>query len=163
MNNPVEIEDYQALLEETKRICRNDGDADGREDKPYNKEWAKGCDEAFGDYREAYEFGCQTLYTESECALRIEGEDNYCPWHPDIAACVEFLHNATNKGQGQASTDATCAQSFVTCLQESNPEKYCLNTNNTVFCKTIGDLWCRWFSRAWVSILQTKLIKNLFF
>ena len=48
-------------------------------------------------YREGYEFGCQTLYTESECALRMEGEDYYCPNHPDIVACTEFLHNATNK------------------------------------------------------------------
>ena len=77
---------------------------------------------------------------ESECALRIEGEKIYCPNHPDIVACVDFLHNATNKGQGQASTDTTCAQSFVTCLHESNPEKYCLNSNDPAFCKTIGDL-----------------------
>jgi len=29
---------------------------------------------------------------------------------------------------------------WVICPQESNPEGYCLKTNNTEFCKTIGDL-----------------------
>ena len=28
----------------------------------------------------------------------------------------------------------------IICPQESNPEGYCLITNNTTFCKTIGDL-----------------------
>jgi hypothetical protein len=28
----------------------------------------------------------------------------------------------------------------VVCPQESNPEGYCLNHNDTAFCKTVGDL-----------------------
>jgi hypothetical protein len=27
-----------------------------------------------------------------------------------------------------------------TCFKEQNPEKYCLNHNDPVFCKTIGDI-----------------------
>ena len=46
---------------------------------------------------ERVEFGCLTLNTESECVLRIEDEKNYCPSHPDVAACLGFLHNATTK------------------------------------------------------------------
>ena len=69
-----------------------------------------------------------------------EDKQNYCPNHPDVGGCVDFLHNATNKVQGQTSTDTVCAYVNVTCQHESNPEKYCLNYNDPGFCKTIGDL-----------------------
>ena len=29
----------------------------------------------------------------------------------------------------------------IICPQESNPEVYCLNTNDPFFCKTIGDIY----------------------
>jgi hypothetical protein len=141
MNNPVEIEDYEALLEENRTNCYFDGQDNGTEDKPFDKERASGCNDAGGgNYKGGYEFGCQRINTASECGLRIEGEKNYCPSHPDIVACVDFLHNATNKAQGEALKDTVCFQTFVTCLHESNPEKYCLNTNDTVFCNTVGDI-----------------------
>ena len=73
----------------------------------------------------------------------IKGEEGYCPWHPDIAACVEFLDNATNKIP--ESPCGGCAgmgdpRPNIICPQENNPEGYCLRMNNTAFCKTIGDL-----------------------
>jgi hypothetical protein len=83
------------------------------------------------------------LDAESECALRMEEAKNYCPNHPDIVACVDFLHNATNKET--ENPKSSCAgmgdppQEF-TCPQEDNPERYCLTTNNPIFCRTIGDL-----------------------
>lgn len=140
MNNPVYIEGHEALQQENKSDCYYDGYEDGKADNPFNKDRASGCSEYGGRYRDGYQFGCQIDSTESSCELLIEGHERYCPNHPDITACVEFLYNATNKGQGQASTDVVCAQPFVTCLHESNPEKYCMNTNDPVFCKTIGDL-----------------------
>ena len=72
--------------------------------------------------------------------ILMDGEENYCPDHPDIAGCVDFLHNATNKGQSEALTDPSCARLFVSCVHEINPERYCLNTNDPAFCRTIGDL-----------------------
>ena len=79
--------------------------------------------------------------TDNECELLIRGPEGYCPFHPDIAGCVNFLHNATNKRT--ESPYGACAgmgdpRPYVTCPQESNPEGYCLMTNNTAFCKT-GD------------------------
>lgn len=73
----------------------------------------------------------------------MEGEQRYCPEHPDIVACVPFLQNATNKHE--ENPDSVCAgmgdpRSNIVCFQEQNPEKYCLNHNNTVFCRTIGDI-----------------------
>lgn len=143
INNPVEIEDYEALKAENDRTCYDAGQEDGKADNPFNNDRDSGCSEFTsigGSYKGGYQFGCETHTTQASCELLISGEKNYCPNHPDIVACVDFLHNATNKGQGQASIDATCAQSFVTCLHESNPERYCMNTNDPAFCKTIGDI-----------------------
>jgi hypothetical protein len=81
--------------------------------------------------------------TDNSCELVIRGEKSFCPSHPDIVACVDFLNNATNKQT--ESPLSVCAgmgdpRTWVICPQESNPEGYCIMTNNTVFCKTIGDL-----------------------
>ena len=73
----------------------------------------------------------------------MRGEKAYCPDHPDIVACVDFLHNATNKWtENPMSVCATMGdpRPNIICPQEINPEKYCLMTNNTAFCNTIGDI-----------------------
>jgi hypothetical protein len=36
--------------------------------------------------------------------------------------------------------ETTCALINVICGHENNPEKYCMNTNDPVFCKGVGDL-----------------------
>ena len=143
-NNPVDIENLEALQDENKQACRADGENDGKRDKPYDKDRAKGCSEYGGMYRDGYQFACQTDTTESSCDLLIEGEEGYCPWHPDIVGCIEFLHNDSNK-LPEPVTLGACGvfgdpRPFVTCPQESNPEGYCLRVNHTAFCKTIGDL-----------------------
>ena len=140
-NNPVDIEDYESLQQENTQACLNDGRNDGA-DKPYDKDRAKGCSEYGGQYREGYKSACQDDNTESTCELLILGEEGYCPRHPDIVACVEYLHNATNKGPAETGICAGIGdpRPYVTCAKESSPERYCLNTNDTAFCKTIGDI-----------------------
>jgi hypothetical protein len=100
INNPVVIDDYESLGIENDSNCYNDGREDGEADRPFNKDRDSACDE-FGDrYGDAYRIACESYesnYTASECTLKIEGEKRYCPKNPDIVACVDFLHNATNK------------------------------------------------------------------
>jgi hypothetical protein len=145
INNPVEIEDYEALKTENDRTCYDAGIEDGEADKPYNKDRASGCDEfgGIGDgYRGGYQLGCETHTAESTCELRYEYKNNYCPNHPDVVGCVDFLHNATNKiptYQSEFESDY-CALPNVVCVSESNPEKYCLQYDDPAFCKTIGDI-----------------------
>jgi hypothetical protein len=146
INNPVEIEDFEALKQENDRTCYDAGKEYGEADRPYNRDRASGCQEfeGIGDgYEGGYQFGCETHTTQASCELLISGEKNYCPNHPDIVACVEFLHNATNKQiENPLSTCAGMGdpRPNIICPQESNPEKYCLTTDNPIFCKTIGDL-----------------------
>jgi hypothetical protein len=146
MNNPVEIEDFEALENENDRTCYDAGRDDGEAGEPLNEDRRHGCQEfdgIGGGYRDGYQSGCETHSTEESCELLVSGEENYCPRHPDIVACVDFLQNATNKRT--ESPIGACAgmgdpRPNIICPQESNPERYCLNTNNTAFCKTIGDL-----------------------
>lgn len=105
-NNPVDIEDHEALQDENKQSCRNDGQNDGEADNPYDRDRANGCSEYGGMYRDGYQFACQRDSTESSCELLIRGHQSYCPSHPDIVACVEFLHNATNKKPAESGTCA---------------------------------------------------------
>src|SRR5919106_3067858 len=145
-NNPVEIEDYEELVHENSRACYDDGREDGEANKTYNRDRAGECSEFSRNnlgYRNGYQFGCETHTTENSCKLLIEGEENFCPDHPDIVACVNFLHNATNKipeSPVGACSGMGDPRPNVICLQESNPEKYCLRYDNPVFCNTIGDL-----------------------
>ena len=96
-NNPVNIEDHEALQQENAQNCRNDGKNDAEADIPFNEDRDSGCDEYNPDYEDGYNAGCIIDTTTATCELLIKGEKNYCPSHPDIVACVEFLHNATNK------------------------------------------------------------------
>jgi len=141
MNNPVVIEDHEALEQENKQSCRNDGKNDAEANNPYDKDRANGCSE-YGGYRDGYQFACQRDNTESSCELLISGEKSYCPNHPDITACVEFLHNATNKKPAESGTCAGLGdpRPQFTCYKEQSPEKYCLAHDDPAFCKTIGDL-----------------------
>jgi hypothetical protein len=140
------IEDFEALKSENDRTCYDAGIADGEAGKPFNIDRSSGCGEfggIGGGYKGGYQFGCETHTTENSCELLIEGEENFCPDHPDIVACVDFLHNATNKIP--ESPVGPCSgmgdpRPGIICLQESNPEKYCLRYDNPIFCNTIGDL-----------------------
>jgi hypothetical protein len=60
------------------------------------------------------------LDAESECALRMEEAKNYCPNHPDIVACVDFLHNATNKTQ---KIQSQAVREWATLVQNSHALK----------------------------------------
>ncbi|MGH9987195.1 MAG: hypothetical protein ACRD8W_24880 [Nitrososphaeraceae archaeon] len=143
INNPVEIEDFEALYNENRVTCRSYGYEDGKANKAYDKERASGCGEFggnLGGYKDGYQSGCETHTTESSCELIYEDKQFYCRDNPDVGGCTEFLHNATNKIPGEASALTGCIPVNVTCSHESNPERYCLNYNDTEFCKTIGDI-----------------------
>ena len=114
-------------------------------DKDRDSGWiGGGCSEYSNSYETGFKAGCESVAsTYDSCQILINGYEGYCPDHPESPSCVEFLHNATNKRP--ASTTGACAgmgdpRPNIICPQESNPEKYCLNTNNTLFCKTIGDI-----------------------
>jgi hypothetical protein len=145
MNNPVEIGDYEALEQEIISGCRTDGEQDFKEGNPFHEERSSACGEFGQPYRDGFEYSCQRNYTESHCTLLIEEEEYFCPDHPDIAGCEDFLKNATNKeyvapSESESSYDKCVSSINLTCGQESNPEKYCLKYDDPAFCKTIGDL-----------------------
>ena len=145
INNPVQIQDYEALKGENDRTCYDAGTEDGETGKPFNEERDDGCyefDDIGGGYEGGYQFGCETHTTESSCELVYEDKNNYCPSHPDIVGCVEFLHNDTNKWTENPMS--VCAgmgdpRPNIICPQEINPERYCLMYNNP-YCKIVGDL-----------------------
>ena len=141
-NNPVDIQDYEALVQENTQNCWNDGYEDGKADRPFNKDRSSACSEYGNPYTDAYKSGCMMDSTDNTCELLIQGEKSYCPSHPDIAACVGFLHNATNKRSAETGTCAGMGdpRPQFSCFKEQDPEKYCLNTNDPVFCKAIGDI-----------------------
>jgi hypothetical protein len=145
INNPVEIEDYSKLKDENARTCYDAGQEDGRAGKPFNADRNDGCYEfegINGGYRGGYQRGCETHTTESSCELIYEDKNNYCPDHPYIAGCIDFLHNATNKKTENLYSVCNGAgdprPNFI-CPQEVNPERYCLHYDNP-YCKFIGDL-----------------------
>jgi hypothetical protein len=106
INNPVDLGDHEQLKEENTSGCINDGFEDGKADRPFDKDRSKACSEYGGTYRSNYQTGCEYDNTEESCELTIEGEKNYCPNNPDNVACVEFLHNATNKEKAQTGISA---------------------------------------------------------
>ena len=143
INNPVEIKHFRALKGENDRTCCNAGVEDGRAGLPFNEEREDGCYEfdGAGGYTGGYQWGCEVHDTESTCELKYEEKQYYCPDHPDIAACADFLlHNDTYKQSITNYDIDACADVNVTCYEEINPEKYCLKNDNPVFCNTIGDL-----------------------
>ena len=83
-NNPVDIQDYEALVQENTQNCWNDGYEDGKADRPFNKDKSSACSEYGNPYTDAYESGCMMDSTDNTCELLIQGEKSYCPSHPDI-------------------------------------------------------------------------------
>jgi hypothetical protein len=145
INNPVEIEDYEVLKGQNDRFCYDAGREDGETGKPFNEEKDDGCyefDDISGGYEGGYQSGCETHTTQASCELIYMDKSNYCPNHPDIVGCVDFLHNAINKQK--QNPDSVCAgagdpRPNIICPQETNPERYCLQMDNP-YCKFIGDL-----------------------
>jgi hypothetical protein len=140
-DNPTNLEN-ESLKEENTTGCFNDGLEDGKAHRPFNKDRASACSEYGGQYRIAYQTGCESDSTEESCELIIEGEEWYCPDNPDSTSCVEFLQDASNKRPAESGSCAGMGDPspFVICPQEADPERYCLNTNDPAFCKTIGDI-----------------------
>lgn len=140
-NNPVDLE-HESLKEKNTSSCINDGFEDGKADRPYDRNRSSACSEYGNTYRSNYQIGCESDSTEESCELKIEGEEIYCPNNPDNVACVEFLHNATSKDKAQTGICAGKGdpRTWVICPQEADPERYCLNTNDPVFCKTVGNI-----------------------
>ena len=146
INNPVEIEGFDALASQNSSDCYTAGRDDSEANKPFNEERENGCyefDDIGGGYEGGYQFGCETHTAESSCELRYEDKRNYCPDHHDVVGCTQFLHNATNKILENATVSSTlefCSSPGTICVQESNPEKYCLKYDDP-YCKTVvGDL-----------------------
>jgi len=111
INNPVEIEDYKTLKGENNYACYHAGREDGEAGKPFNEERDDGCyefDDNSGGYEGGYQGGCETHTVESTCELLYEEKQYYCPNHPDVGGCVDFLHNATNK-RTESTTYDICA------------------------------------------------------
>jgi hypothetical protein len=130
------------LQKENRSNCFYDGYEDGKADRPFNKDRDSACSEYSSSYNSGFSTGCESHNTEESCELLIQGEESYCPNNPDSISCVEFLHNATNKGKAETGICAGMGdpRSFVICPQEADPERYCLNHDDPVFCKTIGDI-----------------------
>ena len=125
INNPVvDLGDHEQLKEENTQACYDAGREDGESNKPFNKERDSGCAE-FGDYGGGYQLGCETHTTQASCELLYKEKKYFCPDHPDIVACVEFLHNATNKQTGYPYGDPCSGMGNLTanviCPQEENP------------------------------------------
>jgi hypothetical protein len=93
-----------------------------------------------GGYEGGYQWGCETHTAESTCELRYEDKKYYCPEHPDVGGCTEFLHNATNKEPAKITNPDCYLRTDIICANEDNPEKYCLKYDTPTFCRAIGDL-----------------------
>lgn len=91
MNNPVEIDDYEPLIQEIISNCRLDGEHDFKEGEPFDKERSFGCNEFGRHYEEAYKSICLQNNTEGHCMILIREEKNYCPFNKDVPECADFL------------------------------------------------------------------------
>ena len=81
--------------------------------------------------------------TYDSCELIIEGHELYCPDNPDDPACTDFLHNVSNKKPLAPKSGSVCdgPSYHPGCPQIVSPERYCLVTDDPIFCKTIGDIY----------------------
>jgi hypothetical protein len=141
-DNPQDIENHKQLQEENRRACYDDGYEDGRNNNSFNKDRDSGYSEYSSSYESGFSAGCQSVEgnTYDSCQLIIQGHENYCPNNPDDPACTEFLRDVSNKQPH--STIGACGQEpyHPGCPQILDPERYCLVTDDPVFCKTIGDI-----------------------
>ena len=119
-DNPVSLE-HEALQEENRRNCYDDGYEDGKNSNSFNNDRDSGCSEYGSAYEDGFSVGCQSVEgnTNDSCKLTIEGHESYCPNNPDNPACVEFLHNATNKRQAETGLCAGMGNQtpYVICPQ----------------------------------------------
>jgi hypothetical protein len=141
-NNSDDDLNHAAMQEENRRSCYDDGYEDGEQENPVDRDRQWACDE-FGGYDNGFIAGCMSIEgnTDDSCDLIVEGPEDHCPNNPDNPDCTEFLHNDTNKLPVSYS-GSICDQEPVDpgCLQSQDPERYCLTTNDPVFCKSIGDI-----------------------
>jgi hypothetical protein len=88
INNPIEIEEYEALKSENDRTCYDAGVEDGKADRPLNKDRIHGCqefDSIAEGYRGGYQFGCESAEnTEESCELIVQGEKNLWPHYTNL-------------------------------------------------------------------------------
>lgn len=133
---------HEQLQEENRRNCYDDGYQDGNDSNSYDSDRASGCSEYSSSYTDGFSAGCQSVEgnTNDSCQLIIEGHERYCPNNPDDPACVEFLHDASNKLPPESGPLCGQEPSDPGCFKNQDPEKYCLNHNDPTFCKTIGDI-----------------------
>jgi hypothetical protein len=96
MNNPVEIEDYEPLVQKIIAECRFDGEQDYNNGEPFHRERSIACSEFGQPYEEGYKSKFLQNHTEAHCMIVIRQAKNYCPFNRDVPECAEFLHNATN-------------------------------------------------------------------
>jgi hypothetical protein len=68
INNPVEIDDYEALYQENGSNCYDDGRKDGQAHSSYNEDRSKGCGAYNSDYEQGYKSGCITDMIDNSCA-----------------------------------------------------------------------------------------------
>ena len=137
INNPVDLGTHAQLEEQNRRSCYDSGFKDGNSNSSlvFNKDRDNACSEYSDSYGDGFMAGCEsTGNTDDNCELTIEGHELYCPNNPDDPACTEFLHNATNK------KPAEICGSPSGCFKDQDAEKYCLNYNDTTFCKIVGDI-----------------------
>jgi hypothetical protein len=93
-------------------------------------------------YKWGQQAGCQSVEsnTADSCELTIKGYEGYCPNRPDDPSCSDFLYDPSNKIT--PSPYGLCAQQpyHPGCPQITDPERYCLTTDDQAFCRTIGDI-----------------------
>ena len=130
-NNPSNL---QHQLLKNRRSCYDKGFEDGNSSLAFNKDRNSACNEYDSAYRYGFTADCELENTDDSCELIIEGHEVYCPDNPDDPACTEFLHNATNK------KPAEICNSPGGCFKDQDAEKYCLNYNDSMFCKSVGDI-----------------------
>jgi len=141
-NDPDDNVNHESLQEQNRRNCYDDGFEDGKISNSFNKDRDSACSEYGNAYENGFTAGCQSVEgnTNDSCELTIEGHEVYCRDRPDDPACTEFLHDPSNKKPAETGPLCGPEASHPGCFKNQDPEKYCLNHNDPVFCKTIGDI-----------------------
>jgi hypothetical protein len=141
-SDPDDNINHESLQEENRRNCYDDGYEDGKNSNSFNNDRDSGCSEYSNSYQTGFKAGCQSVEgnTADTCELTIKGHEWYCPNRPDDPSCSEFLHDPSNKKT--PSPYGLCAKQpyHPSCPQITDPERYCLTTDDQAFCRTIGDI-----------------------
>ncbi len=82
-DDPQDLE-HEALQEENRRKCYDDGFEDGLNDNSFNKNTDSGCSEYSNMYEIGFMTGCRSIEdnTYDSCQLTIKGHEAYCPNRP---------------------------------------------------------------------------------